>query len=269
MIFQIFNIYLYIINNNKMNSDNDIRNQIIITGDTKALYLKYLSNIEVVAMYSKNKNNYKIFKKLFLKMYNINKNDQIFYELIRITINCEKEFASIKNIKLLIKYNIDLNYHDNSHYPFIILCCLRSVSSIELINLLIESGASIYVTDIFEKTPLMHLIQGSEKIHDLEIIKLLISKGSPVNFTDDDGDTALMTCFKLNHNILIRYDIIKILLDNKADIYIKNKKNKNILNIVEENTGRNSDIYSLIFNYKNIKDDHFCKCDIDFIYKNF
>ena len=249
-----------------MNSDPDIRNQIIITDGTNKDYFNNISDIKFAARYSKNKNNYKIFKKLFLKMYNINKTDRIFYELVKITIRYEKSTSSINVIKLLIKYNINIIHYDRDDSTLLMYSCLPSINSLEMINLLIESGSNINIMDMSGQTVLMYLIENYEKNDDLEAIKLLIRKGSRINFGDEYGETRLMICFESHHNILIRYDIIKILLDNKADIYIKNDAAKNILDIVEKKIGRGSDIYSLIFNYKNIIGDHFCKFDIDFIY---
>ena len=63
--------------------------------------------------------------------------------------------------------------------------------------------------------------------------------------------------------------MIKILLDNKADIYIKNNKDENILDIVKnkiDDDKQNYDIYSLIFNYKNLVNTLHCEYDFNFIY---
>ena len=251
-----------------MKSDPNIRNLIVITDKTdktEKYILNRLSDIELAAMFSKNKNNYKIFKKLLLKMDNISKTDVIFYELIKITTRRE-DIADIKNIKLLIKYGVDINNLRCSDLSFLFYCCANPINSFELIKLLIENTRNINIIDNSGQTPLMYILEASEKISDLEIIKLFIRKGSKINFRDKYGYTPLMFCFKMNYNTFIRYDIIKILLDNKADIYIKNKKGKHVLDITEKEIGRNNDIYSLIFNYKNIKNDHFCECDINFIY---
>ena len=136
-----------------------------------------------------------------------------------------------------------------------------------MIEYLIESGADVKNKNKSGGTALMICIGNVTKDLYLEIIKLLIRKGSEINCQDFYGNTTLMLSFKSNLNKLIKYDIIKLLLDNKADIYLKNKKGKNILDIVKNSIGSdNSDIYSLIFNYKNLKNDHFCEFDIDFIY---
>ena len=251
-----------------MNDDtNSIRNQIIIADDCSEYHLARFSDIELAAIYSKNKNNLIIFEKLLLK---INKNDQTINELLLLTIQYINRQLSIDAIKLLIKHGADVNYGGNSHWTSPIYCCLN-YENIELIELLIENGADVNINSQCY-SPLIHFIRGYPIDNFLEIIKLLIRKGSKINYQDSHGDTALMICFERKYDELIKFDIIKLFLDNKADIYIKNKKGKNILKIIQDKIGilsvKNYDIYSLIFNYKNLKNDHFCECDVNFIYYN-
>ena len=180
--------------------------------------------------------------------------------------------SSIEAIKLLIKHGADVNYEGNSYWTSPIYCCLNS-ENIELTELLIENGADVNIN--YEcYSPLIHFIQRFPDNNFLEITKLLIRKGSKINYKDDNGNTALMICFEIKYDESIKFDIIKLLLDNKVDIYIKNSKGKNILKIIQDKIikdkigilDKNYDIYSLIFNYKNLENDHFCECDINFIY---
>ena len=116
----------------------------------------------------------------------------------------------------------------------------------------------------------MYLIRNSEKPIDLEKIKFLISKGkrnyNQINCQDNNGVTPLMDCFECNNNEIIRYDIIKLLLENKANIYIKDNKGKDIFKYLKVNNAHHK-YYSLIFNYKNLENDYFCEYDINFIYR--
>ena len=61
----------------KMNKDtnSNIREQIIIPDDHNEKFLKNLSDIELAISFSKNENNFKIFKKLLLKL--VDKNTQL------------------------------------------------------------------------------------------------------------------------------------------------------------------------------------------------
>ena len=245
-----------------------IRNQIIINYDYSEYYVERFSDIELAAIYSKNKNNLIIFEKLLLK---INKKGQAINELLLLTLEYIEMQSSIDAVKLLIKHGADVNYGGNPQWTSPIYCCLNS-KNIELIELLIENGADVNINSKHGYSPLVHFTRGFPNENFLEIIKLLIRKGSKINYKEFYGDTALIICFEKKYDELIKFNIIKLFLDNKADIYIKNKKGKNILKIVQEkidiSIDKNYDIYSLIFNYKNLKNDHFYECDINFIYYN-
>ena len=250
-----------------MNDDtHSIRNQIIITDSYTIYCLKGYSDIELAAIYSKNKNNLIIFEKLLLK---INKNEQTINELLFLIIKYINEQSSIDAIKLLIKHGTDVNYGGNPHWTSPIYCCLN-YENIQLIELLIENGADVNIN--CDYSPLIHFVRKSSIDNILEITKLLIRKGSKINYKDEYGETALIKCFKKKCDELIKFNIIKLLLDNKLDIYIKNNDGENILKIIQDKIGilaiKNYDIYSLIFNYKNLKNDHFCEYDINFIYYN-
>ena len=251
-----------------MDTDCDIRNQIIIPNPQDG-FVKKCSNIELTALFSKNKNNLKILEKLLLQIKN--KND-IPDTLLIETIRREDTTSQLEAIKLLIEYGADVNYEYNSGRSILIYCCLYPINNIKITKLLIENGANVnfkYST----RTPLMYFISNCFKNEDLQIIKLLMRKTNKINYKDEFGKTLLMICFESKTNIFIRYDIIKLLLENKADIYIKNDRGKNILNILEDEICKksyeNSKFYSLIFNYKNINNDHYCEFDVDFIYNYF
>ena len=167
--------------------------------------------------------------------------------------------------KLLIEKGADVNFINYNGDNILNLLCSNRKDN-KIIELLIENGADVNSKNKFGGTPLMNLIKYSSSSDNFKSIKLLISKGSQVNSKDEKSKTPMMMYYKKNKNKSFEYEIIKLLLDNKADIYIKNKNGDNILNIVENRTGKHSKIYSLIFNYKNLYDVHLCECDINFIY---
>ena len=245
-----------------MDDNFNIRDQIIIIDKKSTLNLDYLSDIELSARFSKNKNNFEIFKTLL----EINKkNNNLINNTLRTTIIDERTI-SFDTIKLLIAYGADVNHRDKSGSTILFDCCLCPINNIEIIKYLIESGANVNIENIYKYTPLMKLCKNSLNYDDLEKIKLLVSKGSKINCQDGYGQTSLMECFVKSRDYLLIFNIIKLLLDNKADIYIKNKKGKNIFDIVKDTIGVNSNIYSLIFNYMNLENDHLCESDINFIY---
>ena len=259
-----------------MDTDPDIRNQIIILDDCHENILKTKSNIELSARYSSNTNNFEIFKKLLLNSKN---KDEIINELLIMITQYSETTSNIEAIKLLIELGADINYKDKNNYTALHYSCIFPMGRLEIIEFLIKNGANVNNKSGFLRTPLMVLLFNPQFDHDLKIMTLLISKGvhsdsirngmqscNQINYRDIHGYTSLMIYIKNNQPKKIRYDIIKLLLDNKADIYIKTNQGKNILSVIEDKIGKNSDIYSLIFNYKNLPNDHFCEFDIDFIY---
>lgn len=234
-------------------------------------------------LYSKNENNFNILEKLLLKITDVN----IISDLLITTILNMRLTTSYDAIKLLLKYGADVNYIKDSWTP-LICSCFHSKNNIETIQILIENGANVNSKSNTGRTAFMYLVRDVSSLDDLEVIKLLIRKKSQINCQDKSGQTPLMACLEWSSNIFIRYDLVKILLDNKANIYMKNNYNENILDIIEkkknsdifmknnfnENTlniiemEKNSDVYSLIFYYKNLINDTYCEFDINFIYKN-
>ena len=243
-------------------NDSDIRNQIIIEDNN--CVNDNLSNLELLAKYSKNKKNLKLFKKLLLKDINISQINK----LLNDTITYVDSTASIDVIKFLIKSGADINFQDSFFgWTALMNCSLRYMNSIETINFLINNGADANIKSKFDKTALIYFMEKASDKDVFEIIKLLIRKSSQIYYKNKNGYSILMNCFNIIcQDKLVMYNMIKLLLDNKLDIYVRNYSNKNILNIVEQTFGKNSDIYSLIFNFKNIIGDHFCEYDIYFIY---
>ena len=247
----------------KTDRNYDIKSKIIIPKNCK-LNLNQISDIELAAIYSKNTKNFNILKRLLKE---IEKNEKMIVvdEILGTAVYYLDSTANFNAVKLLINYGADINYIDSFGHTYLSDCCLWDTPNIKIINFLIENGANVNINKN-SLQPLTIMIMYCSEYSDLEIIKLLIRKGADVNHRDSHFEMPLMICCEKDNDNLFKYDLIKLLLDNKADVYIKNKKSKNILNVIEDNIHKNSKIYSLIFNYKNIKGDHFCEFDIDFIY---
>ena len=248
-----------------MDIDTDIRSKIIIPDNVHRNNVINYSNIELAAIHSKNDNNFTILKLLLEK----NKTNIQINNILKQTIEHLDRTSSYDAVNLLVRYGADINFSDAGGWTPLMNSCFYLIN-IKIIEFLIENGSDVNVKRCYYNTPLTVLINSSWTCDHLEIIKLLIRKGSHVNFKDLFLVTPLMMCFNNKKNNLIRYDVIKLLLDNKADVYIKNIFGNNIFNIIKDKIGiqyyKNSDIYSLVFNYKNLVNDHLCKSDIDFIY---
>ena len=256
----IISIVFFINRSFKKMDDINIRRKIIIPDRRDVNTFSKYSNLELAGRYSKD--NFEIFSKILLKTDNKEKIDKLLMEMTLLN----SDLINIDAIKLIIKHGANPNYFYN--YDSTPLSCALAypMASSDIIELLIESGADVNIQFRNYKTILMCFIVNSSQSNDLEIMKFIIRKSHQINCKNLDGNSALMLCFH-NYNIFIRCDIIKILLENKADVYLKNNKGDNIFDIIKDKIGINSDIYSLIFNYKNIKNDNFCECDINFIYK--
>ena len=243
---------------------NEIRNKIVIPDDHNFIRLTIMSDIGLAALFSKNQNNFDIFKELLLKINKINIINNILRNIIRHT----NKFSSIHAIKLLIDHGADINYIDSQGTNILLYYCSFYYDDLDIkvINLLIDSGCHVNILNINNDSVLALVCKHKNITADyFEIIKLLIRKGVNVNSKNIISKTALMLYIEY-HFDNYEYNIIKLFLDNKVDIYLKNDYGKNIFDILENKKSKNSDIYSLLFNYKNLNNDHFCEYDIDFIY---
>lgn len=105
----------------------------------------------------------------------------------------------------------------------LMLCCYFEF--LDGINFLLENGANPNLVGIDGKAPLSILAIKNKT----SLIHKLIKKGAVVDYTDKQGKTALMeACEKGN------FDNVKAFLENKANIKIKNSKDKTCLDIALE-----------------------------------
>ena len=80
---------------------------------------------------------------------------------------------------------------------------------IEIVQILLDYGASVYVSDPFENTP---LIAAASNGH-LDCAQLLHSHGCPSIFPNDSGYTALRMAALQNHSDVVEYllaDVVHI-----------------------------------------------------------
>lgn len=89
------------------------------------------------------------------------------------------------------------------------------------------------IRTITGKTPLFIACQN---LNTKNILKILKSKNVFVNATDNNGDTALLNVVSMGNMTNTRQNIIKLLLSNNADPFIKNKYNYDFFDKVDINT---------------------------------
>ena len=130
--------------------------------------------------------------------------------------------ASKKNridiIKLLLKYNIDINMKMNEHNyekdndktPLIIA---SKNGFFEICKLLIDNNADVNIKDFNSKTALHYAARKNYK----NIVKLLVDNGAKINDTYDDNSTALHEASRRGFREIVEY-----LINNGAKMDIPN-----------------------------------------------
>jgi cytohesin len=81
----------------------------------------------------------------------------------------------------------------------------------KMVGILLDRGANIEMTNKYEKTPLLAMIENGK--HYLDMIKFLLSRGANVEARDEDNNTPL-----INAALKSDANIMRVLLDHGADI---------------------------------------------------
>jgi hypothetical protein len=92
----------------------------------------------------------------------------------------------------------------------------------EEVKRILESGENVNARDEYKRTPLYI----ASYLHLSEIVQILIEKGANVEIPDLDGRTPLnISCFGDGYSSsAMRYNTVKELIENKADVNSKDKK---------------------------------------------
>ena len=114
-------------------------------------------------------------------------------------IACEKvEKYGIEMVEFLLSKNIDVNIRDGEGYTA--LQCIVSyyvplskniIDYIKVIKLLLQYGADVNKTSVFNGTVLHHAIDNYHQDGYIEIIMLLLKHGADINIEDYNGRTGL------------------------------------------------------------------------------
>lgn len=143
---------------------------------------------------------------------------------------------NIKSMKLLIKYGTDVNVQSKSGATAL---TYTGSNSVEIVRLLINNGANVNLKDDYGRTALDHI----EDHNNLPIIKLYLKNGYDINSKDKYDNTFIM-------NVKSFYlDTLKYLLDNGADLYIKNHNNQTVL--IKMADSYHQDILQFLLEYIN------------------
>ena len=149
------------------------------------------------------------------------------------------DFEKVK--KLLQYQNKYFNINSKNNYG---KTALFYVNKYDMANLLLYKGANVNILDNNNNTAIINIIgfkiNNDNNKEKVKIIKLLIDNGANIHIKNKEGNDAyLHACCYLN------YDIIKLLLNRGANINSKNliTGNTSLMNMF------NKDIIKLLLNY--------------------
>ena len=153
------------------------------------------------------------------------------------------DYFDVEGIKFLLSNGADITIKDNSwNTAFSLLFgeyCMISKDTPEIMKIMLAKGADANSTDVNGMTPLMKLMhsesslwaEGEEEFSEdmKRCIEVLLAAGADVNARDKKGNTAFI------HTILFssydRTEIMKFLLSQGADPFIKNNYGNNALDV--------------------------------------
>ncbi|MCK5706478.1 MAG: ankyrin repeat domain-containing protein [Candidatus Aureabacteria bacterium] len=151
------------------------------------------------ALLSQNK---ELIKALVHKGANVNVSNNVQITPIFIALMGFGKTPDIDTVQLLIDHGAELNITNSfGYYP--IRYVLKD-ENIEIVELLIENGANVNAKYIDGRTHLFHAIQNNQK----KIVELLIEKGADVNIVDNYGETPISLANRLGFEEIL--NLLKI-----------------------------------------------------------
>jgi len=100
---------------------------------------------------------------------------------------------------------------------------------IDITQVLLDNGASCEMYDNEGDTPLIKAVTSGY----YQIVELLLVRGANINAQNELGNTALHVAATANTDRYNDMAIVRCLLDNGADVFLKNKKNKTPLQVAK------------------------------------
>ncbi|KAJ3435086.1 cyclin-dependent kinase inhibitor 2c [Anaeramoeba flamelloides] len=162
----------------------------------------------------KNSSNFEIIKILVEAGFEINTINSYKNTVLHLALQHNPTFEIIS---YLVKNNAKVRainrYQDT---PLLFAC--RYGSPIEVIQLLLDKGARVNYKNVNKYTPLHYAVMSKKNVNETsKIVSLLIKNGAKINLFNKK-DTPLHQSLKTN----TRLEIVKILIQNKANLKMKN-----------------------------------------------
>ena len=142
-------------------------------------------------------------------------------------------YRNPKNIDEILKGNPDIDAINGEGFTPLHLAVRRPENE-QAIELLLQHGADMKITDPSGRNVLLVSVGSYQRGY----IGTLVSRGIDINSQDNDGNTALhyplMNVLKNRMYLTNSKGIIKILMEEGADPYIRNKKGKSPMDLAVE-----------------------------------
>jgi len=193
--------------------NNDITNAIILIEN--GIDVKKVNSLnETSLMYAIKINNIYISKLLIAKGVDINTitNNRLQNTALSIAITNDND--NIELVKLLFDNGADINNSIKNITESLIKAIQKT--NLNIVKFIVEKGAN--VNTIHENNTLLLQSINAKKV-SVNFVKFLIEKGANVNFLDNNSKTPLI--YSIENNYI---DIVKLLIDNKADINVVGPK---------------------------------------------
>lgn len=185
---------------------------------------------------SRTKRNSTILKFLSEHITNVNYTISNECNLTPLMLACRYSSTTSDNqtIKLLLDKGANPNYLNENRYLPIILASSysRTTSNIETIGLLLEYDANINACDAEGNTALLMAIKYSNTSSNFKTIKYLLDNGADTNIVNKFLTSPLHMAVEKYH---INFDLIKLLLDHKANINSQNCEGETCLSLFAKN----------------------------------
>jgi len=127
--------------------------------------------------------------------------------------------VDIMLVENIIK-NCDINYKNKLELTALMIACINSkiCDNLDVIRLLLKYNADVNITNLNGYNVLMLYVSFANNCDD-EVIKLLLKTEINVNWQANNGDNALIIASKFSN--IFGNEIIKLLLENKANINLQ------------------------------------------------